>query len=108
MPLQDHLKCSFLARHLKPCPVIVTASRPRKLYWTAPRAVLLEEENGYGSTDARTQPESTAHRPQRLQRQAATQPPRAECDHGYWGNFCLALCIPHHLRPVPAAQPAAS
>ncbi|OAX36856.1 hypothetical protein K503DRAFT_801708 [Rhizopogon vinicolor AM-OR11-026] len=110
LPLQPRIKRSFFARHAGPRPVTVSAARPKKLYWTAPRRVLpegqcAEEENGdtnaetgqSSSTAAQSSsiaaPSSTPQQPQCLQAQPSTRPTQEDgYDYGCWGNFLHAVC----------------
>ncbi|OAX34453.1 WD40 repeat-like protein [Rhizopogon vinicolor AM-OR11-026] len=96
IPLQPRIKRSFFTRHAAPRPVTVSAARPKKLYWTAPRRVLPQDQSAEegSSTNAETgqsssaaaqsssaaAPSSTPQGPQHLQAQRSTRPTR---DDGY-------------------------
>ncbi|OAX36847.1 WD40 repeat-like protein [Rhizopogon vinicolor AM-OR11-026] len=117
IPLQPRIKRSFFARHTGPQPVTVSAARPKKLYWTAPRRVLPEDQSAEkenGNTDAETgqsssaaaqsssaaAPSSMPQEPQLLQTQPSTRPTQEDrYDYGCWGNFLhAACCIPDRPR----------
>ncbi|OAX33418.1 WD40 repeat-like protein [Rhizopogon vinicolor AM-OR11-026] len=126
IPLQPRINRSFFARHTGPWPVTVFAGRPRKLYWMAPRPVVLEDQSAEeenGNTNAQTgqppssiaappsvaQADSTPHRPQHPQIQPATRPVDEEYDYGCWGNFWYVVCcMSRRPRDISGVQPAAS
>ncbi|OAX32786.1 WD40 repeat-like protein [Rhizopogon vinicolor AM-OR11-026] len=109
LPPQPLIKRSFFARHAGPRPVTVSAARPKKLYFIAPRPVLpedqsVEEENGNtnsqtgqsSSAAARSSaaaPSSMPQGPQHILAQSSTRPTQEDgYDYGCWGNFLHAVC----------------
>ncbi|OAX36854.1 WD40 repeat-like protein [Rhizopogon vinicolor AM-OR11-026] len=102
IPLQPRIKRRFFARHAGPQPVTVSAARPKKRYFIAPRPVLpedqsAEEENSNtnaetGQSSSAAVPSSTPQGPQHLQAQSSTRPTQDGYDYGCWGNFLHAVC----------------